>query len=184
MQRGALFRRTGTVPTAVVRDGPGSAKQYFVLHRVRGTTPQCWINLMTDTPNLGLPFIEGSQAQKHVTHNEALRILDAAIQISVLDLTRTAPPSSPAEGERPVVASGASGAWAGHANAIASWQDGAWAFLAPHAGWCIWSSADSVMFVFDGTNWHDLRGLSLDNAPHVGVNTTADSTNRLSVQSN
>ena len=49
---------------------------------------------MTDTPNLGLPFIEGSQAQKHVTHNEALRILDAAIQISVLDLTRTAPPSN------------------------------------------------------------------------------------------
>ena len=67
---------------------------------------------MTDTPNLGLPFIEGSQAQKHVTHNEALRILDAAIQVAVLDLTRTAPPSSPAEGERHVVASGATGAWA------------------------------------------------------------------------
>ena len=64
------------------------------------------ITIMTDTPNLGLPFIEGSQAQKHVTHNEALRILDAAIQIAVLDLTRTAPPSSPAEGERHVVASG------------------------------------------------------------------------------
>ena len=59
---------------------------------------------MTDTPNLGLPFIEGSQAQKHVTHNEAMRILDAAIQVAVLDLTRTSPPSSPAEGERHVVA--------------------------------------------------------------------------------
>src|SRR3981189_2825815 len=82
---------------------------------------------MTDTPNLGLPFIEGSRAQKHVTHNEALRILDAAIQIAVLDLTRTAPPSSPAEGQRHVVASGATGAWAGHVNAIATWQDGAWA---------------------------------------------------------
>ena len=68
---------------------------------------------MTDTANLGLPFIEGSQAQKHVTHNEALRILDAAIQIAVLDLTRTSPPSSPADGERHVVASGATGAWAG-----------------------------------------------------------------------
>ena len=59
---------------------------------------------MTDTPNLGLPYIDGSQAQKHVTHNEALRILDAAVQIGVLDLTLTAPPSSPAEGERHVVA--------------------------------------------------------------------------------
>ncbi len=35
---------------------------------------------MTETANLGLPFIDGSQAQKHVTHNEALRILDATIQ--------------------------------------------------------------------------------------------------------
>jgi hypothetical protein len=141
---------------------------------------------MTDTPNLGLPFIEGSQAQKHVTHNEGLRILDAAIQIAVLDLTRTSPPSSPAEGERHVVATGATGVWAGHANAIATWQDGAWAFLLPKTGWCIWSVADDVMFVFDGTHWRDLRDLpvTLDNAVHVGINTTASSPNLLSVKSN
>jgi hypothetical protein len=141
---------------------------------------------MTDTPNLGLPFIEGSQAQKHVTHNEALRILDAAIQVAVLDLTRTAPPSSPAQGDRHVVATGATGAWAGHANAIATWQDGAWAYLAPRAGWCIWSDADDVMFVFDGTHWRDLRDLpvTLDNAVHVGINTSASSPNLLSVKSN
>jgi hypothetical protein len=142
---------------------------------------------MTDTPNLGLPFIEGSQAQKHVTHNEGLRILDAAIQVAVLDLTRTAPPSSPADGERHVVAaSGATGAWAGHGNAIATWQDGAWAFLVPRTGWCIWSIADNIVFVFDGTHWRDLRDLpvTLDNAVHVGINTTASSPNLLSVKSN
>jgi Protein of unknown function (DUF2793) len=141
---------------------------------------------MTDTPNLGLPFIEGSQAQKHVTHNEALRILDAAIQIAVLDLTRTSPPASPAEGERHVVAAGATGAWAGHVNAIATWQDGAWAFLAARTGWCIWSVADNVVFVFDGTHWRDLRDLpvTLDNAAHVGINTTASAPNLLSVKSN
>jgi hypothetical protein len=139
---------------------------------------------MTDTPNLGLPFIEGSQAQKHVTHNEALRILDAAIQISVLDVTHTSPPGSPAEGERHVVASGATGAWAGHVNAVATWQDGAWAYLAPHTGWCIWSVADDVMFVFDGTHWRDLRNLTVDNLPRLGVNTTSGSPNLLSVKSN
>src|SRR3954468_10962227 len=141
---------------------------------------------MTDTPNLGLPFIEASQAQKHVTHNEALRILDAAIQIAVADLTRTSPPVSPAEGERHVVASGATGAWAGHGNAIATWQDGAWAFLVPRAGWCVWSVADNVVFVFDGTHWRDQRDLpvTLDNAVHVGINTSASSPNLLSVKSN
>jgi hypothetical protein len=141
---------------------------------------------MTDTPNLALPFIEGSQAQKHVTHNEALRILDAAIQVAVLDLTRIVPPSSPAEGERHVVAAGATGAWAGQGNAIATWQDGAWAFLVPRTGWCIWSVADNVVFVFDGTHWRDQRDLpvTLDNAVHVGINTTASSPNLLSVKSN
>ena len=40
---------------------------------------------MTDTANLALPCIEGSQAQKHVTHNEALRVLDTLVQLAVLD---------------------------------------------------------------------------------------------------
>jgi hypothetical protein len=140
---------------------------------------------MTDTPNLGLPYIDGSQAQKHVTHNEALRILDAAIQIGVLDQTLTVPPSSPAEGERHVIASGATGAWTGQADTIATWQDGAWAFLAPKTGWCIWSVADNGLFVFDGTAWQSAGGAaSLDNVAHFGVNTSTSSPNLLAVKSN
>jgi hypothetical protein len=47
------------------------------------------------TTHLLLPYILAAQAQKHVTHNEALRLLDAMVQLSVLDRTRTAPPASP-----------------------------------------------------------------------------------------
>ena len=47
---------------------------------------------MTDTVNLGLPFIEGSQAQKHVTHNEAIRTLDCLVQLSVESRALTSPP--------------------------------------------------------------------------------------------
>jgi hypothetical protein len=140
---------------------------------------------MTDTPNLGLPYIDGSQAQKHVTHNEALRILDAVVQIGVLDRTRMTPPPSPADGDRHVVASSATDAWAGKDNTIATWQDGAWAFLMPKTGWCVWSTADSSLFVFDGSNWQSAGGTSsLDNLAHLGVNTGASSPNLLSVKSN
>ena len=55
---------------------------------------------MTDTANLGLPCIEGSQAQKHVTHNEALRIIDTLVQLAVNDRDLTAPPALPGEGDR------------------------------------------------------------------------------------
>lgn len=40
---------------------------------------------MSGTTQLNLPYIAAAQAQKHVTHNEALRALDAIIQLSVLD---------------------------------------------------------------------------------------------------
>lgn len=138
---------------------------------------------MTETPHLGLPFIDGAQAQKHVTHNEALRILDAVIQVAVLDTSRTAPPASPVDGARHIVAVGPSGAWAGHAKAIATWEDNAWRFIVPQAGWLAWSVADDVAFVFDGAVWRDQRNLSAS-PDRLGVYTTADSSNRLSVRSN
>ena len=69
---------------------------------------------MSDTStHLGLPYLLAAQAQKHVTHNEALRLLDAMVQLSVLDRTRTTPPASPADGDRHLVASGATALWAG-----------------------------------------------------------------------
>jgi hypothetical protein len=59
---------------------------------------------------LALPYIQPSQAQKHVTHNEALRTLDVIVQLAVLDRTRTAPPGAAAIGDRHIVAAGATGA--------------------------------------------------------------------------
>ena len=50
------------------------------------------------TPNLNLPYLIAAQAQKHVTHNEALRALDAIVQIAVLDRDLAVPPATPADG--------------------------------------------------------------------------------------
>lgn len=143
---------------------------------------------MTETTNLGLPFIDGSQAQKHVTHNEALRILDDAIQIAVRDTTLVLPPSSPIDGERHIVANGAGGAWVGHGKAVATWETNAWRFLMPKAGWCVWSIADDALLVFDGSNWIPVTvaggaAFSSDNLPHLGINTDAVETNLLTVRS-
>lgn len=50
-----------------------------------------------------------AQAQNHVTYNEALRILDGIVQLSVKDRDLTVPPASPADGDRYIVGSGATG---------------------------------------------------------------------------
>jgi hypothetical protein len=49
--------------------------------------------MSTVSPNLSLPYIQQNQAQKHVTHNEGMRLLDGVVQLSVLSRAQTAPPA-------------------------------------------------------------------------------------------
>ena len=46
------------------------------------------------TTHLLLPYILALLAQKHATHNEAIRLFDAMVQLSVLDRDLTAPPQA------------------------------------------------------------------------------------------
>lgn len=141
---------------------------------------------MTDTsPNLSLPYILAAQAQKHVTHNESIRALDAIVQIAVLDRDLAAPPPSPTDGDRYVVGTGATGAWQGADGQIAAWQDGAWIFYPPRTGWCAWVADERTALVFDGSDWIALSAdvSDLQEVAHVGINTTADDTNRFAAKS-
>ena len=108
---------------------------------------------MSNTPHLGLPFLEAAQAQKHVTVNDSLRALDALVQLSVKDANLTVPPGSPVEGDRHIVAASATGAWAGKDNQIAAWQDSAWAFFVPVIGWLAWEESGERWLVYDGAAW-------------------------------
>jgi hypothetical protein len=105
------------------------------------------------TTHLLLPYILAAQAQKHVTHNEALRILDGLVQLSVLDRDLTAPPGSPADGDRYIVGSGATGDWAGWDLNVALWTDGAWLRLPPRTGWRAWVEDEGLLLVYDGAGW-------------------------------
>ncbi|WP_421852682.1 DUF2793 domain-containing protein [Oricola sp.] len=139
---------------------------------------------MTDiTARLQLPYILPSQAQKHVTHNEALRMLDALVQPVVASRTLASPPASPANGDGYIVASGATGDWAGQDNALAVFQDGAWQFFPPAAGWLAYVVDGAERVVFTGTGWKvaaDRGGPDLD---RFGIKTDADATNRLAIAS-
>lgn len=137
---------------------------------------------MDQTPRLALPFIISGQAQKHITHNEALQTLDVLVQASVESRTLATPPTTPLQGESFLVPPGATGAWAGHADELASFQSGAWLLLDPSPGWQLYCKADQTLLVFDGAAWLPLAALG-SGLPRLGVNTSADDTNRLAVAS-
>ncbi|WGH77328.1 DUF2793 domain-containing protein [Jannaschia ovalis] len=130
---------------------------------------------------LELPYIQGNQAQKHITHNEALRTLDAIVQLSVLDRL-SAPPATPDEGDRWIVGPGASDAFAGREGQIAAREDGAWRFHAPRPGWLAWSVAEAGLLGWDGTAWQAVAAPP-ETLDQLGIATGADSENRLAVAS-
>jgi hypothetical protein len=123
---------------------------------------------------LTLPFIQAAQAQKHVTHNEAVRALDMLVQLSFEDSAQTAPPASPSEGQCYVIPAGASGAWTSHDGAIAAFLDGIWQFHTPRIGWRGYVIASNSMIVFDGTDWQEITPSQLQSASLFGLGMNAD----------
>lgn len=132
------------------------------------------------TPALSLPLIQPSQAQKHVTHNEALMRLDALVQAVVLTRDSTSPPADPVAGECHIVPSAAVGTWSGQDHALAYFDGTAWQFLTARPGWRVYVLSDLQTVVWDGTAWAG-ESASLQNLSGVGIDTNSDSTNRLAV---
>jgi hypothetical protein len=139
---------------------------------------------MSDSPLLTLPYLAAAQAQKHVTHNEALSMLDGLVQLAVLSRVLAAPPATPADGDRYLVPAGATGDWSTHIGQVALRMEGAWRYFSPREGWRMWVSNEDALLTFDGAAWtaasvpSALQDLSL-----LGVNATADATNKLTVAS-
>ncbi|MEO1676631.1 MAG: DUF2793 domain-containing protein [Pseudomonadota bacterium] len=114
---------------------------------------------MDETPNLALPLVQPSQAQKHVTVNEALVRLDAGAQLVLADTGISVPPGSPDEGVCYGVPVGATGAWQGHEGEVAVEDNGGWSFLSPREGWRAWDRASVRGLVHDGSGWR-VEGLA------------------------
>lgn len=129
---------------------------------------------------LALPLIQPAQAQKHVTHNEAMRLLDLIVQLSVESRSLTVPPASPAEAERHIVPTGATGAWAGQAGRIAVQTQGAWEFLEPAEGWQAFVRDEGQMARRGPGGWTTMAEETQRMAA-LGIAADADAQNRLSV---
>jgi hypothetical protein len=110
---------------------------------------------MTATTNFSLPLLYSSQSQKEVTVNQALLQIDRVMQMAVVSRTLALAPTSPSDGAKYVVGTGATGVWAGQDNRIAIYttNGSTWSFLAPQEGWTCFSIADHALYEFNGSSW-------------------------------
>jgi len=136
-----------------------------------------------NTHYLNVPFIMPSQAQKHVTHNEALRMLDAIIHLSVISSEVNTVPSTPGEGDRYVIGGSPTDEWENLAGQIAAFIDGAWLHIKPGKGWLVWDQSASRLIVYTGTGWEPVVNEGPQTIPLLGINGTASDFERLVVQS-
>ena len=140
---------------------------------------------MTDTSsNLKLPFILPSQAQKHVTHNEALQILDALVQLTAISSSRSVPPASAQEADIYIIANSATGVWSGHEHDIAVYRAKSWQFYPPRVGWRAYIPAQNMQIVYTGKNWILDEPTKLQNLTLFGLNAKATAAVPVHVRAN
>jgi hypothetical protein len=137
------------------------------------------------TPRLSLPYLAAAQAQKHVTLNEGLARLDGLVQTAVESRTTDAQPGSPDDGALYIMTASPSGAdWTGQAEgAVMRHEAGAWTLFAVAEGHIAYVADEEALIYFDGTDWTAFGVLpdALQDLTLLGVNATADATNKLSV---
>ena len=114
---------------------------------------------MSDTEQLNLPLLSASQAQKHVTVNEALTRLDGMVQLRLQSITDTIPPAIFNDGDCYGVPAASTGAWAGQDGSVAIAVNGGWDFITPRVGFQAYVIDAAAVAIFDGADWR-VGGLS------------------------
>ncbi|WP_136444162.1 DUF2793 domain-containing protein [Pacificoceanicola onchidii] len=145
---------------------------------------------MDTSARLSLPYLMPAQAQKHVTHNAALERLDIVVQLTIEEFDASAPPVTPVAGGVWALGLAPSGAWDGHGGDLAAWIDDTWIFVTPVEGWIATDKPGGGLRLYAGGIWSALSTggggggggtPSFDNLDGIGIGTTHDTTNRLSV---
>ncbi len=105
-------------------------------------------------PNLGLTYgWTLGESGWHTGMDANLKRLGAIVGLSVASRTVTTPPASPADGDRYIVPSGATGDWAGRADQIAVRINGVWEYHVPRVGWVCFIADEDKLAVYKATGW-------------------------------
>ena len=126
---------------------------------------------MSDSAQNKIPYVPQDTLDPAAGLNDAIRVIDALLNTRVENMTTNAPPGSPADGVCYIVGGAPTGAWAGHANALATYvADGAfWTFYAAgDTAWLVINKADGNLYRWDTTAVAWVQAAGIGDAPNDG----------------
>lgn len=109
---------------------------------------------MTDTINNNIPEVPENTIDPAAGLNLSLNTIDALLQVLVQTVGANTPPVG-VEGQRHIVGTAPSGPWAGQANRMARFLDGAYQFF--DARYAL-NAADGLWYVRSASTWAPLAG--------------------------
>lgn len=115
---------------------------------------------MIESPCWNLPLLTQGQAQKEISHNEALLAVDRVLHLAVVTRALGQPPQIAASGDSFIVGSASGGDWDGCEGMLASHDGSGWVMTTPRSGCLAWVRDEAVLAVFDDSRWRTLISLA------------------------
>lgn len=116
---------------------------------------------------LGLPLMAAGQAQKEVTHNEALMLIDSLIAPVSEAPPQNEPPVSPNAGQCWLVGGAPTGEWTGQAHRLAAWSQSGWRFADLPVGAHVRLATNGQSWVRIPAGWQSPPTVTLGNSGNV-----------------
>jgi hypothetical protein len=107
---------------------------------------------MIKTQHLSLPLLAANQAQKELSINEALVIIDALLNNYASKININNPPANVVNGELYIIGDAPTGEWKNKVNYLAYFFNG-WRFIKPNPGLDIWVSEENSLYRFIDNKW-------------------------------
>jgi hypothetical protein len=108
---------------------------------------------MSSTVCFDLPLLSAGQAQKEVTVNEAMTLIDALIQPCVESVGTDVPPLDPVPGQCWIIGSAPTGEWTGAAQMLAIWTVNGWRFAQCREGMAVHVRSNGLTACYADGEW-------------------------------
>jgi Protein of unknown function (DUF2793) len=108
---------------------------------------------MDATTRWALPLLASGQAQKEITHNEAIVAVDRLLHLAVVSRSVSTPPADASAGDIYIVGAAPNGVWEGAAGQLASFEGAGWAIWPPRPGCLAWVADEQQFAVHTVGDW-------------------------------